>query len=243
MVEEFNKILKIVGNPPSQRMVFEKRMKRISEALNWKSGTFEDKIYTSFWEEGSLKIALGKPGKESQDSYSGDINQHDMRPDIFDNGINRKKAATFGDVVYELEKVSEKNNYCVELLGALMFRSAFLLDHVEIKEGVVRYMPSEEVIKYINERVPTIYGISPLGFLHYIDAIALNEDVKYYCKGRNLEKESVGAKNNYLTYVKLIAVITGEIPVSSIANQLLRSGVATIGINEGLRVLPHVGSR
>ena len=65
----------------------------------------------------------------------------------------------------------------------------------------------------------------PIVFLQYIDAIALNEDVKYYSKGKNLKHQNTGGKNNYLTYVMITAVMTGDLPISAIASKLLRSNV------------------
>ncbi|MES2749156.1 MAG: hypothetical protein V4606_02065 [Patescibacteria group bacterium] len=246
MVPEFNEILKIVGNPPSQRAVFEKRMNRINEAMSWDSGTFRSKIYHSIWENGVYKIAFGKPGKEStnESGYTGALNPHDMRPDLFKNNINLGSAATFGDVVSDLEEVAKVEKYCVELIGALLFRSAFLLDHKDeltiSGTRIYRYCPNSMVIDYITSKIPLIYGVPPIVFLQYLDAIALNEDVKYYYKGKDLTKGGVGGKNNYLTYVMIIAVITGELPISLIAKKLLRTNVAAISIQDGLRVLPHI---
>lgn len=248
MNREFDDILRIEGKPPSQRAVFEKRINRVKEAMSWSPGTWSQKSYYTFWEKGEYRIAFGKPGKEStrESGYRGELNPHDMRPDIFVNGENLNVAATFGDVIGELEEVAKVEKYCVELLGVLMFRSAFLLDHNpytnEIGEIAYRYEPSAEVVDYITERIPTIYNIPPEVFLQYIDAIALNEDVKYHYKGKDLSSGGVGGKNNYLTYVMIIAVITGDLPISTIARKLLRTNVSAISITDAMRVLPHVSS-
>lgn len=245
MVEKFNEILKIDGRPPSQRLVYEKRLDRINEAISWNGGTFEEKIYHGVWEDEVYRIALGKPGKEAalESGYKGVLNQNDMRPDIFENGVHMGVAATFGDIVADLEKVAKTEKYCVELLGVLFFRSAFLLDHHEVQYGdatLYRYQPNEEVIKYITERIPLIYNVPPIVFMQYLDAIALNEDVKYHTKGKDLSSAATGGKNNYLTYVMIIAVICGDLPVSEIAKKLLRTNVSAIGINKALEILPHL---
>jgi len=244
MNQRFDEILKIEGMPPSQRGVYAKRLNRMEEAMSWPVGTFENKTYTTYYKGGEYEIRLGKPGKESLESYRGTRNPHDMRPEIFKNGENLNLAATFGDVIYDLEEVAKVEKYCVELLAVLMFRSAFLLDHQESRDAsgnlIYRYAPNQEVIDYVTERIPLIYSVPPIVFLQYIDAIALNEDIKYHYKGFDLSRVSTGAKNNYLTYVLLTTVITGDVPVSVIAAKLLRSNVAAIGINHARDILPHV---
>lgn len=242
----FDEILKIEGNPPSQKKIFDKRMNRINEAKRWPVGTFQNKEYHFIWRNGVFSVGLGKPGKEStRDSgYTGELNPYDMRPDLFKNDENINIAATFGDVVEELEQVAKVEKYCVELLGVLMFRSAFLLDHKaetdELGNTVYRYKPNMEVVDYISSRIPSIAGVSLEAFLQYLDAIALNEDVKYEFKGKNLSVDNTGGKNNYLTYVMIIGVITGDLPISSIAQKLLKTNVSAITIKDAMRILPHV---
>lgn len=247
MEAHFDQILKIEGRPPSQKDVYEKRLARINEAIGWSEGGFSDKHYHGIWEDDTFKVALGKPGKEAapeESGYKGVLNPNDMRPDLFKNGTNMNLAATFGDVVHDLEGVAKVEKYCVELLGVLFFRSAFLLDHmpVELPDGkvVYRYRPNPEVIEYIAQRIPSIYDVPPMVFLQYLDAIALNEDVKYHTKGKNLSKEKTGGNNNYRTYVMIIAVITGDLPISAIARLLLRSNVSPISNKDALEVLPHL---
>lgn len=246
MVSEFDQILGIKGNPPSQMKVYDKRLNRISEALAWSLGSFKEKHYHGIWENDFYKVALGKPGKEAapeESDYSGIINSSDMRPEIFANGINLNKAATFGDIVSDLEKVAAVDRYCVEVLGVLFYRSAFLLDHEPQEyEGstIYRYCPNRNVINYIMERVPEIYGVPPEVFLHYVDAIALNEDVKYHHKGYDLRSKPTGGKNMLLTFVKIIAVMTDGLPLSEIAAPLLKRGVAPINQKQAKKSLPHI---
>ena len=247
MLKEFDEILRIEGNPPSQKAVFEKRMNRVNEAMGWAVGTWEDKMYHTIWEKGDYKIVFGKPGKEStRDSgYTGvELNPHDMRPEIFYKNINLNLAATFGNVIGDLEDVAKVDKYCVELLAVLFFRSAFLLDHKEQKDAtgnrIYRYAPNQEVVSYISEKIPEMYNLPPEVFLQYLDAIALNEDVKYNHKGKDLSKDKTGGNNNYRTYVMVTAVITGDLPISSIAKLLLRSNVSPISNKDALAILPHL---
>ncbi len=243
---DFDEILHVDTAATSQRKVFPKRQARIIEAKSWPQGTKEDRKYHTIWEKDDYRVALGKPGKEALPGYSGKTNPDDMRPTIFFKGQDMKKAATFQDIVKDLEEVGKTHAYALELLGCLLFRSAFLLDHRKINpetsEGIYRYYPSEEVINKITETVPIIYGVPAEVFIHYLDAIALNEDVKYDFLGYDLQTKNVGGKNNLLTYVNLVAVISGKKALYTLTGPLLRSGVAAITQKAAFAALPHISS-
>jgi SOS-response transcriptional repressor LexA len=243
----FDLILYVDTTQTSQRRVFPKRKARIIEAKSWELGTPENKKYYTIWEDDNYKIALGKPGKEAGEKYTGKTNPDDMRPTIFYKGEELKKAATFQDIVKDLEQVGKTHAYALELLGCLLFRSAFLLDHKKVNpdsnEEIYRYYPNEEVVKKISETVPIIYGVPVKVFLHYLDAIALNEDVKYDFLGYDLASKSVGGRNNMLTYVNLIAVISGKKALYTLTGPLLRSGVAAITQKAAIEALPHLSNK
>lgn len=224
--------LSIEGNPPSQRAVFPKRKSRIDEAIGWASGTQDNRLYQTIYEFKEYRVCLGKPGKEENESYTGIRNEHDMRPELFFGDKNLHKAASFSDIAVIFEEIGKVDKAILELTTALLFRSAFLLDHLENKEGKYRFAPSEGVLEEIEKKVPSVYEVPTRVFLHYLDAIAWNEDVKYFTKGKNLEKESAGAKNNLLSYVNFNAVLLEKLPLSALA-RLFSGGVAPIGITKG----------
>lgn len=240
----FDEILHVDRAEISQGKVYPKRSARILEAKSWACGDETQPRYYSLWEKGDYRIALGKPGKEALPGYRGTINPNDMKPTIFYKSINMSKAATFQNIVEDLEKVGKTHPYALELLGCLLFRSAFLLDHKKIETSVAgdtyRYVPNLLVVDKISETVPIIYGVPVEVFLHYLDAIALNEDVKYDFLGHDLSKKNTGGKNNLLTYVNLIAVISGKKPLYTIAGPLLRSGVSAITQSAAFETLPHL---
>lgn len=240
----FTKVLHVDKNVTSQRRVYPKRKARIDEATSWIKGTVNNRKYYTLWEKDRYRVALGKPGKESLPGYSGKTNPNDMKPTIFLNSSEISKAATFKDIVEDLEKVGKTHSFSLELLGCLLFRSAFLLDHKEIKENnsknIYRYFPSMQVINTIKEKVPIVYGVPVEVFVHYLDAIALNEDVKYDFLGYDLERKNVGGRNNMLTYVNLIAVISGKKPLYTLTGPLLRSGVAAISLRSAFESLPFI---
>lgn len=238
----FDEILHVNKAETSPRKVFPKRIARINEAKSWGIGTESSREYHTIWENGDYRIALGKPGKESLAGYTGTTNPNDMKPTIFFRGSDMQKAATFQDIVKDLEQVGKTHAYALELLGCLLFRTAFLLDHkkVNTSEEIYRYYPSDEVIAKISEEVPAIYGVPAEVFVHYLDAIALNEDVKYDFLGHDLSTKSTGGRNNMLTYVNLIAVISGKKALYTLTGPLLRSGVAAITQKAAFESLPHI---
>lgn len=242
-MENFHEILRVDKNNISQKKVFPKRIARIKEAKAWATGTFENRNYYTLWENADYRISLGKPGKEAGSEYKGTTNPSDMRPTIFYKGVEIQKPATFKDIVRDLEEVGKAHQYALELLGCLLFRSAFLLDHMKVDSSdveIYRYYPNVKVVNKISELVPIIYDVPTEVFLHYLDAIALNEDVKYDFLGYDLSKKNVGGRNNMLTYVNLVAVISGKKALYTLTGPLLRSGVAAITNKEAFASLRYL---
>ena len=63
-------------------------------------------------------------------------------------------------------------------IGALFVRNAFLVDHGEIKPGIIRYKPpSKKTLPILYKK---LFNIPLIVLIYYIELIALNEDVKYY---------------------------------------------------------------
>src|SRR3990167_18557 len=240
----FDEILRVDKTSISQKKVFPKRKSRIDEAISWPHGTEKKPTFYTLWDKFDYRISLGKPGKEAFKSYPGMANPNDMKPTIFFKNKNLDKSATFQEIVKNLEIVSNNHSYALELLGCLLFRSAFLLDHSKIDTNepieIYRYTPNELVIKRISKDVPHIYDIPVEVFLHYLNAIALNEDVKYSTRGYDLSSKNAGGKNNLLTYVNLIAVLSGKKPLYTLSGPLLMSGVSAISLQDAFNALPHL---
>ncbi len=242
-MDEFNEILSVEGLSLSQKTAFPKRLSRIEEAISWGKGTPEKLQYQTVWKKGDYSVTLGKPGKEATPVYKGEQNPEDMKPTIFFKGQSLDKFATFQKIVEDLEAIGETQQYTLELLGALIFRSAFLLDHTKVIENgkeVYRYLPDKRVIEKINQLTPMMYEIPTEAFLYYLDAIAWNEDVKYHLKGHNLQTKSTGGRNNLLTYVNLIAVILRKQSLYALAGPLLRRGVTPISQTKAFECFPHI---
>lgn len=189
------------------------RNQSISNAVSLEKGkNQENMILHVVWSDGKYEVGLGKPGKEAKESRTN-INPNDMWPFVrAKSGQYVVESATFKNVFKELEHMHAKSKYALELLACLLARSALMLDH-EMVDGKVAYNPPKDVIDEIKKDIPTAYKISLEAFMHYLDAIALNEDVKYKTKGDLRGKpygNQAGRPNNLMTCAHLIAVLLGR---------------------------------
>jgi hypothetical protein len=164
-----------------------------------------------------------------------------MRPEIVFKGNLVEKNATFRDVFYELEKIYDYSADGLRILADLLARSAFMADHKEISPGVLRYSPPEDATALMCSFIPTIYDVPVKVFLHYLDALALNEDTKYWTLGYRIS-EGYGRRNNLLTCVNLVAVLLKEVRISDFAGSMARppAGVAPISITRMLEAFPEL---
>jgi len=197
------------------------------------------------WESGDkrYKVGVGKYGKEYyldtirwKDGHKGN-NPNDMRPMVWKDGKEIEFDGSFDHVFNFFQKVSHVDNRALELLGCLMFRNAYLLDH----DGQMRYNPPKDVIYYINSILPEYEGISVEAYLHYMEMIAWNEDVKYSTLGYDVHS-GIGRKNNMLTYAHIIAILMGKGSLSKLCSQFSRPpvGVSPIAISLAQDVFPDL---
>ncbi|TAL68029.1 MAG: hypothetical protein EPN82_11550 [Bacteroidetes bacterium] len=167
----------------------EKRKVRISEAILFKLGTKnkpkKTHITTLF---DSKEVCFYKPGKEYFRKANPNI--HDMFPGIWNNGINEVDGWTFENLWEYLIKISIINQITFKKVLVILYRNCFLLDHLEIKPGKYRYHPSKSILDYI-EKIEfglkdgfldkfNTKEIGLLEFLHFVDLLGWNEDVKYH---------------------------------------------------------------
>jgi hypothetical protein len=153
-----------------------RRRQRINEAVSWEPGKRKPRGYP-VWSKGEFVIKLQKPGKEA--TRKGERkNRYDMLPVVFEAGERATKNASFKDLFIALYQ-RRPTRQAGRLLGALLVRSAYMEDHIEARKGKWRYDPNLAVISRIRRDIRTIFGLPILEFLHYVDALAWNEDVKY----------------------------------------------------------------
>lgn len=129
-----------------------------------------------------------------------------MVPRIFQDGKEQELDASFRAVFKPIEKQFDcNNNDIIVTLACLFIRNAFLIDHKEAGDKF-RYAPPIEATSFLQETIGKHYEIPIEVFLHYIDAIAWQEDVKYYTLGRGVNTD-IGRTNNLLTYAHFCACL------------------------------------
>lgn len=185
--------------------------------------------------DGRYKVGVGKYGKEYylqtiswKDGHKGN-NPNDMRPTIWIDGKEAAFDGSFDHVFNFFQYVCHIDTRALEILGCLMFRNAFLLDHDE----ELNYHPSQEAVDYLKKTVPEYEGISVEAYLHYMEMIAWNEDIKYHSLGYDVHK-GIGRKNNMLTYAHIIAILLGKGSLSKLCSQFSRPPVGVSPIAQSL---------
>ncbi len=164
------------GNPIG---LTEKRSQRIIEGLGFPSGKSieqpKKKLITIL--PNKKEVCFYKPGKETV--RKGNPNPHDMRPQV---GSDNKRYG-FDDVWKQLSKISVSNQEIFKSVLTLIYRNAYMLDHVEVSKGIYRYQPDKKILECISlldSLIPDIIEYGLLGLLHFMDLIGWNEDVKYH---------------------------------------------------------------
>lgn len=209
-----------------------------------------DGIHT-VWSDDTYSIQLQKPGKEVKltnithhadctclyhDESNKGPNVNDMKPLIYKHGQELETPPMFEDIFEQFQIISDYSKYALELIGCLIFRNAFTLDHKQHNHNF-KYSPAIKVLNEIEnelngfENLPdSLYKTNLITFLHFIDSIATNEDVKYHTLGYQDVKNggATGRRNNLLTYVNVIAVLLRKVPLAKFAGSFARppSGVS-----------------
>ena len=217
------------------------RQKSVQDAAALEKGpSSTEQKHHILWTGEGYEVGVGKPGKESRRKTP---NPYDMWPFMRKAGTFTEKSATFGDIFLELEHMKKKNEFSLELLGCLLVRSALMLDH-KIKDGMVTYTPPLEVVEEIEKDIPQMFKVPLLVFLQYLDAIALQEDVKYRM---NLNKKGepygkmAGRPNNLLTCARLIAHLLGKVGLVEFAYGFAKQrGVSALQSNEFAKSFPLI---
>jgi hypothetical protein len=183
----------------------EKRTSRILEAINFSSGTKDLPIKHSIDTlPNGLEVYFLKPGKEV--FREKNPKKYDMKPVV---GENNSKFS-FSDVFKIISKVSMADKTISKILLIMIYRIAYMLDYQEISKNVVRFNPEKEIkdtLLELNEKTSSYfpeYGF--IGFLHFLDILAWNEDIKYHCIDGIISFEknlNTGRINNLLSYISV----------------------------------------
>jgi len=150
----------------------------IEEAIHWQNGT----IVLKQLGNGS-KVCFVKPGNKLEEK----LGEFDMRPFVGED----KAPPAFNDLWVELAKIPLYIGHeDFKKILVLVYRNAYFLDHHPDEIGRLRYNPQNGVDRCIREledklrdetmgaEIVPIYGLR--GFLHFLDLLGWNEDVKYH---------------------------------------------------------------
>jgi len=201
-----------------------KRTARINEAINFSEGTFENptKNIISLLPNGKETYFL-KPGKETRRLVP---NIYDMSPNVGVNGNSETEGWEFQKIWEYLIKISIINQITFKKVLVILYRNCFLLDNTDIGSGIIRYLPSEELLKYINnlndyalvDGFKDKFNTNEIGlleYLHFIDLLAWNEDVKYHVyEGKPdfvQRNKNVGRVNTVLSVISAPLMISNFI--------------------------------
>jgi len=235
-----NQELKISKDLKLTKFARERRLEALKEALSWERGPDQNnrkvtKLY--FFKEYTLAIA--KPGKEAAPDYKNcrnykthekTNNQNDMNPQILKDGKKIEENLTFEDMFNAIDKLKREDLFGLELFGTLIFRAAFMLDHKKNEEGKWRYEPPEKSVLLLESKIPFISKIPSRVFLHFLEILSLNEDVKIYTLGYSEFTQDYGRINTLLTFAHLIAVLLNKRSLAKFAGSFARppSGMAPL---------------
>jgi len=214
------------------------RVEITKEAINWPKGLDQEhRVITEIYKTKNFVVAVGKPGKEAAPDFklkhykTGEItnNVNDMNPFIMENGIKIGKDETFSGLFEQIEHLMRADMFGLEILGMLIFRMAFMLDHKQINNHW-RYNILPNSLSILMKRLPKIGEVPTDVFLYFLDVLALNEDVKVQTLGHENAEHDYGRINTLLTFAHLIAVLLNRRSLAKFAGQFARppSGMAPI---------------
>ncbi|MFA7302478.1 MAG: hypothetical protein WC030_01900 [Candidatus Paceibacterota bacterium] len=218
----------------------------IQEAITWPRGSSQQqRLLHIIWNGEGYDVGVGKPGKEAKEGRALP-NSNDMWPFIRKDGAFPVNDASFKDIFREFEHMGRRSEHSLELLGCLLVRSAYMLDHSETSDGI-KYFPPNDIIDEIKKEIPMMFGVPLIVFLQYINTISLNEDVKYYTKGMDRGKAygiGAGRQNNLLTCARLIAVLLKKESIVDFADGFSRNrGVSAMSFNRSKECFPFLNEQ
>ena len=212
----------------SHREFINKRTKRIEEAITFEGGTIENPIKTviSVLSNGKEAYFL-KPGKETLRTKP---NIHDMFPNVGSSNQSETDSYTF-EIMWEyLIKISIINQITFKKILVLLYRLCFLLDHQEIETGKLRYSPSNDLSDYIDKIDFSLkdgfkdkFKTEEIGlweYLHFIDLVGWNEDVKYHATNSIPDFKTVNKKTGRVNTI--LTIISAPLMVSNFIQDIIQ---------------------
>ncbi len=237
-----------------------KRAQRITEAIAFKSGTIKKPKghIISILPNGKISYFL-KPGKETQRAKP---NIHDMFPNVGTEKKSETDGFTFELIWEYLIKISIINQITFKKVLVLLYRLCFLIDHTEIKKGKFRFSPAQELLDYISKIDYSLKEgfkdkfkkdeIGLLEYLHFVDLLGWNEDVKYHTTNSkpdftNRSKKNIGRTNTIISVISVPLMINDFLSniienvnyIEKINVRLILSTMQKLSKSRGICVLSH----
>ncbi len=120
--------------------------------------------------------------------------------------------------------------YSFKKILVLLYRLCFLLDHQEIKKGKLRYSPSNDLSDYIDKIDFSLrdgfkdkFKTEEIGlweYLHFVDLIGWNEDVKYHVKKSTPNFETVNKKTGRVNTI--LSIISAPLMISNFIQDIVQ---------------------
>ena len=243
------------------------RARRIEEALAFKGGTAEKPVrhVISVLPDGKEAYFL-KPGKEAQRQNP---NIHDMFPNVGRRGKTAETHGyTFDDMWAYLVEISIINQILFKKVLVLLYRLCYFIDHREDKNGNLRYAPSADWAKHIGKIDFAVQcgfkdkfkkdRIGLAEYLHFIDLLGWNEDVKYHVSGGGADfgkpdaRDAKAGRPNTVLSVISVPLMVNDFLANIIENvnyiekinvRLILSTMQKLSKARGICVLSHAKLR
>jgi hypothetical protein len=224
-----------------------RRTAAVLEAISWPKGISQEaqiatKLFDYVDQDGySWEILLSKPGKEAFRQVR--TNPNDMLPRITRDGIEIPYGEAFAGIWNEIENISRTNDgkYAIDLIARFVVACAYMVCHEETMpgSGIWRISDSETMKRFYSDlegRVRTttyLQGNIPLRvFLNLIEAIALQEDVKYFTLNGGKFVGGQGRVNTLTTTAGVIHYLTGKKSISWLVGGLSRNPPGVLSITQ-----------
>ena len=194
---------KVIRGCPKE--LIEKRKARIQEALDIK---FEDASkpvkYVVDKLNNNIEVYFLKPGKEF---FRQIPNLNDMSPNVGDL-FTKFSFADIWQLLCKLRNTISLDNY--KKLSAILYRVAYLIDFDYI-DGKVRFNPSQSLLNDIQSIQTEIdeknLDINILAFIHFIDILGWNDEMKTHATNAGLnyvtKKPKMGRINTILSCISI----------------------------------------
>lgn len=215
------------------------KLQTVAEAKTWPGGPDKThQLHRRLYVLDEWELGLGKPGKEA--SRKKRPNENDMTPTVWRSGREvGVLPASFFDIWAAYESLPESGRREVlTVCGRLLYRNAFLLDHKRESSGL-RYRPRADVLDYLAAQPPEASGMRLDVLHHFIELIALNEDVKYSTlsklSGEAYDLRRVGRVSTLMTTLHFLLVLLGQATTAEL--------VSSISRGKGVTSLSHLDAR